>query len=174
VDVAALIVSIIVGLVAFIGLVIERRDRRSELGILRDQLETQTRADMYAQLREIRWEPARYEFTIGNGGPAIARKIRVWMRAGPNVMAGAQELERMLPGDVRPLIIELGRPLAYEVGTRTPAELMCSWTDDSGRNADRRAYAQADGPHVRRVEGSVARDPRRPSSVRRVPVVLIL
>ena len=33
-------------------------------------------------------------------------------------------------------------------------------------NADRRAFAQADVPPVRRLEGSVVRDPRRPSSAR--------
>jgi len=33
-------------------------------------------------------------------------------------------------------------------------------------NADRRAYAQADVPPVRRLEGSMVRDPRRPSSAR--------
>jgi len=38
---------------------------------------------------------------------------------------------------------------------------------------DRRANAQADSAHVRRLEGSVASDPRRPPSARRIPVVLM-
>src|SRR4051794_21647783 len=41
------------------------------------------------------------------------------------------------------------------------------------RVADRRTCAQADGAHVRRVESPLVRDPRRPPSARRVPVVLI-
>ena len=36
----------------------------------------------------------------------------------------------------------------------------------------RRTNAQADGAHVRRLEGALVRDPRRPTSAQRVPLVL--
>lgn len=57
------------------------------------------------------------------------------MRAG-DTTAGAVELEPMLAGHHQPLTISLGRPLAYVEGVRTQAELVCSWTDDSGNREE--------------------------------------
>jgi hypothetical protein len=130
-DVAAIIVSVAAVLIAIGTAIYERRDRQAQLAVLRGQLAAQTQASMYAEFLGMRWEPAEYDFRVGNGGPAVARSIRLWMRAG-NTSAGAVEFEPMLPGDHRTVTIHVGRPLAYIVGVQTNAELVCSWADDSG------------------------------------------
>jgi hypothetical protein len=53
------------------------------------------------------------------------------MRAGDTI-TGAVVLEPMIPGHHEPLTIELGQPLAHIEGVRTKAELVCSWSDNSG------------------------------------------
>jgi hypothetical protein len=132
---ASLLVSIAAVLIAIGAAINERRHRKAELDILRDQLDAQVRAEMYAEPGEIRWAPAVYNFRVGNAGPAVARNIRLWMRAG-DTTAGAVVLEPMIPGHHEPLRIELGQPLAYTEGVRTKAELVCSWTDNSGNREE--------------------------------------
>ena len=70
------------------------------------------------------------------------------------------------------LLVEGDPSSTYEVRCRECCFSLLYWASRDGhfgrrlRDAERRAYAQAAVPPVRRLEGSLVRDPRRPSSAR--------
>jgi len=103
--------------------------------VLRKQVSSTQQANMYAEFRGVRWDPVEYDFLLGNGGPAIARNIRIWLEAGDTV-AGAIEFPPMQKGSFLDTTVRLGQPLAYQEGIRAEVVLMASWSDDSGRRRE--------------------------------------
>lgn len=55
----------------------------------RAQLLARHSASLFAERGEIHWSPVEYDFTIGSGGHAIARNVRVWLRAGGSTVVAA-------------------------------------------------------------------------------------
>ena len=64
--------------------------------MLRKQVSSTQQANMYAEFRDVRWDPVESDFLLGNGGPAIARNIRIWLEAGDTVAESARRLSSWL------------------------------------------------------------------------------
>ena len=102
----------------------------------RAQVQAQRQASLYAERGEIKWDPVEYHFTIGNGGQAVAREIRLWLSAGASTVGTDAPVAPLLPGEYRAITMTMGRPLAHTEGTRTRAVLRAAWTDEAGEHEE--------------------------------------
>jgi hypothetical protein len=136
-SIVALLVSIVFAVLYYLAVKREESRRIEELAILRLQVgdaeeerEAQRHAELYAEQGGFRsgYREDWVDFRITNGGPAMAREIRIMLMTG-NASAGEKVIAPLQPGESIAITIAAAHPVTRSI---VPLTLVAFWKDGTG------------------------------------------